>query len=221
MVPEAPLEPSEGGLVPQGEGWFVVNAREARWYDSDFGPFTRFEGDGEAKFKEIGINIGVLQPGQPACAAALFEVACAGPCCWREGGGRRARAVHPQGHLLAAADQFQGFEKLGFAPREVELVRDGSEADRQERRAGDREPPHRRVVRAHGVRAHLRSLVHLAGQREQGSRGKGAHRLAQRAAHLPGRRRVGEAVHVEGRAHFFLARGCTRSAAQSSAFRRR
>ena len=67
MVPEAPLERSDGGLVPQGEGWFVVNAREARWFDSDFGPFTRFEGDGEAKFKEVGINIGVLQPGQPAC----------------------------------------------------------------------------------------------------------------------------------------------------------
>jgi uncharacterized cupin superfamily protein len=67
VVPEAPFEPSEGGLVPQGEGWFVLNAREARWFDSDFGPFTRFEGDGEAKFKEIGINIGVLQPGQPAC----------------------------------------------------------------------------------------------------------------------------------------------------------
>ncbi len=67
MVPEAPLERSDGGLVPQGEGWFVLNAREARWFDSDFGPFTRFEGDGEAKFKEIGINIGVLQPGQPGC----------------------------------------------------------------------------------------------------------------------------------------------------------
>jgi uncharacterized cupin superfamily protein len=67
VVPEAPLERSEAGLVPQDEGWFVVNAREARWFDSDFGPFTRFEGDGEAKFKQIGINIGVLQPGQPAC----------------------------------------------------------------------------------------------------------------------------------------------------------
>ena len=67
MVPEAPLEGSDGGLVPQGEGWFVVNARAARWFDSDFGPFTRFEGEGDAKFKLIGINIGVLQPGQPAC----------------------------------------------------------------------------------------------------------------------------------------------------------
>jgi len=42
-----------------------VNAREARWQDSPFGPFTRFEGT--ARFPQVGINIGVLQPGQPAC----------------------------------------------------------------------------------------------------------------------------------------------------------
>jgi uncharacterized cupin superfamily protein len=65
MVREAPLERTDAGLVPRGEGWFVVNAREARWNDSDFGPFTRFEGD--ARFPLIGINIGVLQPGQPSC----------------------------------------------------------------------------------------------------------------------------------------------------------
>jgi uncharacterized cupin superfamily protein len=66
MVPEAPLRPTDDGLVPEGEGWFVVNAREARWWADDaFGAFTRFEGD--ARFPRIGINIGVLAPGQPAC----------------------------------------------------------------------------------------------------------------------------------------------------------
>ena len=65
MVPEAPLERTENGLVPKGEGWFVVNARDARWQDSDFGPFTRFEGD--VRFRQIGINIGVLEPRQPSC----------------------------------------------------------------------------------------------------------------------------------------------------------
>jgi uncharacterized cupin superfamily protein len=64
-VPEAPLTPSDGGLVPDGEGWFVVNAREARWLDGEFGAYTRFEGD--ARFPAIGVNIGVLAPGQPAC----------------------------------------------------------------------------------------------------------------------------------------------------------
>ena len=68
VVPEAQLERSEhGSLVPRGEGWFVVNAREARWFASDFGPFTRFEGDGDARFRQLGINIGILEPGQPAC----------------------------------------------------------------------------------------------------------------------------------------------------------
>ena len=31
MVPEAPLEQTEHGLVPKGEGWFVLNARDAPW----------------------------------------------------------------------------------------------------------------------------------------------------------------------------------------------
>jgi uncharacterized cupin superfamily protein len=66
VVPEAPLERTDtGGLQPQGEGWFVVNAGEAHWQDSAFGPFTRFEGT--ARFPQVGINIGVLQPGQPGC----------------------------------------------------------------------------------------------------------------------------------------------------------
>jgi hypothetical protein len=33
MVPEAPLEETEAGLVPAGTGWFVLNARDARWFD--------------------------------------------------------------------------------------------------------------------------------------------------------------------------------------------
>ena len=65
MVPEAPIEPGDGGLAPRGEGWFVLNAREARWLSGVFGAYTRFEGD--ARFPELGINIGVLEPGQPAC----------------------------------------------------------------------------------------------------------------------------------------------------------
>ncbi len=65
MVPEAKYEQTETGLVPRGEGWFVVNARDAAWRDSDFGAYTRFEGD--VHFPQIGINIGILAPGQPAC----------------------------------------------------------------------------------------------------------------------------------------------------------
>ncbi|HSC93245.1 MAG TPA: cupin domain-containing protein [Gaiellaceae bacterium] len=66
MVPEAPFEREEqGGLVPRGEGWFVLNARDAAWLEGEFGAGTRFEG--EPRFPQVGINIGVLQPGQPAC----------------------------------------------------------------------------------------------------------------------------------------------------------
>lgn len=65
MVSEARLERTAAGLVPQGEGWFVLNARDARWGEGDFGAFTRFEG--EPRFKQIGINLNVLEPGQPAC----------------------------------------------------------------------------------------------------------------------------------------------------------
>jgi uncharacterized cupin superfamily protein len=65
MIPEAPLERTEAGLVPNGEGWFVLNARDAAWNQGHFGAYTRFEG--RSRFPQMGINIGVLAPGQPAC----------------------------------------------------------------------------------------------------------------------------------------------------------
>jgi uncharacterized cupin superfamily protein len=66
MVEEARLVPTENGLVPEGEGWFVVNAREARWLEDDaFGRYVSFQGD--VRFPEVGINIAVLAPGQPGC----------------------------------------------------------------------------------------------------------------------------------------------------------
>ena len=65
MIPEAPLESVQGGLEPRGEGWFVLNARDAKWLDGHFGAYTRFEGD--ARFPQLGFNIAVLEPGQPAC----------------------------------------------------------------------------------------------------------------------------------------------------------
>jgi uncharacterized cupin superfamily protein len=66
VVPEASYESTPEGIVPASDGWFVVNAREARWFEGDFGAYTRFEGP-ESKFPAIGINIGVLEPGQAAC----------------------------------------------------------------------------------------------------------------------------------------------------------
>ena len=64
MVPEAELEQTEHGLVATGDGWFVVNARDARWYHVDGrSAFCDLEGDQD--FPQIGINVQVLQPGEP------------------------------------------------------------------------------------------------------------------------------------------------------------
>ena len=63
MVPEAPLEPTEDGLVPTGDGWFVVNARDARWRHTA-GRAAICELEGEADFPQLGININVLGPGE-------------------------------------------------------------------------------------------------------------------------------------------------------------
>jgi uncharacterized cupin superfamily protein len=64
VVPEAPLERTENGLRVSGEGWFVVNARDLRWFESELGLYTMFDSE-EARFDQVGINIGILRPGEP------------------------------------------------------------------------------------------------------------------------------------------------------------
>lgn len=65
MVPEAPLERGEHGTGPAGDGWFVLNARDARWFESDgMGVYTTFQGE-EVRFPQVGFNIGILRPGEP------------------------------------------------------------------------------------------------------------------------------------------------------------
>jgi uncharacterized cupin superfamily protein len=64
MVPEAPLEQTETGLVPTGEGWFVLNAREARWRRrAGRGQSLAFEGP--LNFPQVGVSLYVLGPGEP------------------------------------------------------------------------------------------------------------------------------------------------------------
>src|SRR5262249_33439930 len=64
MVTEATLESTDDGLVPSGEGWYVLNAREARWrYAQGRGGVCPF--DGEPEFPQVGINLFVLGPGEP------------------------------------------------------------------------------------------------------------------------------------------------------------
>jgi uncharacterized cupin superfamily protein len=62
---EARLEKRPEGLVPASEGWFVVNVREAAWMGVEgLGSACVFEGS-DARFPEFGINLHVLQPGEP------------------------------------------------------------------------------------------------------------------------------------------------------------
>jgi uncharacterized cupin superfamily protein len=70
VVPEASLEMTEAGLVPASAGWFVLNAREARWIRREgrgnslpFTGWTAFEV--EKYFPQLGISLVVLAPGEP------------------------------------------------------------------------------------------------------------------------------------------------------------
>lgn len=64
MVPEAPLERTNEGLVARGEGWFVLNAREGRWRDRPGrGRVIGFEAGTD--FPQLGVALYVLAPGEP------------------------------------------------------------------------------------------------------------------------------------------------------------
>ena len=69
MVPESELVPTENGLVPRGEGWFVLNARDTHWWKRDGrGVLCEFEGaglEGATDFHQVGINLTLLGPGEP------------------------------------------------------------------------------------------------------------------------------------------------------------
>jgi len=63
-VPEAPLEDGGSGVAPGGEGWFVVNARDAVWLtETSRGSTCVFEGP-NAWFAQLGFRICVLEPDQ-------------------------------------------------------------------------------------------------------------------------------------------------------------
>src|ERR671936_919810 len=69
-MPEAPLEDSGSGLAPAGEGWFVVNVRDAEWLTSEngdkqtSGSECAFE-SAAAEFAQLGVRLHVLEPGEP------------------------------------------------------------------------------------------------------------------------------------------------------------
>ena len=69
-MPEAPLDDSGSGLAPAGDGWFVVNVRDAQWLTSEnggkkpSGSECSFESQ-EFEFPQFGIRLHVLEPGEP------------------------------------------------------------------------------------------------------------------------------------------------------------
>jgi len=51
--------------VPIAAGWFVVNARAARWLHNEMRSVCRFGGQGEAHFDDLGVGLYWLEPGKP------------------------------------------------------------------------------------------------------------------------------------------------------------
>src|SRR6059058_2718945 len=68
-MPEAQLEDNGAGLAPAGDGWFVVNVRDAQWLTSEggdkqpSGSECSFE-SGKAEFTQLGVRLHVLPPGE-------------------------------------------------------------------------------------------------------------------------------------------------------------
>jgi uncharacterized cupin superfamily protein len=69
MIPESELVTTEHGLVPKGQGWFVLNARDTQWWQRPGrGVLCEFEGagfEGATDFEQLGINLTRLAPGEP------------------------------------------------------------------------------------------------------------------------------------------------------------
>jgi uncharacterized cupin superfamily protein len=68
MIPESKLERTEQGLVPQGDGWFVLNMREAEWRHAEGRGAVCVVGDdfeGRRTLEQLGVNPFVLEPGEP------------------------------------------------------------------------------------------------------------------------------------------------------------
>jgi uncharacterized cupin superfamily protein len=66
-VAEARLEDSGSGLAPASDGWFVVNVRDTAWISQErTGSACVFESQ-DNTFKQFGINVSVLAPGEPNC----------------------------------------------------------------------------------------------------------------------------------------------------------
>ena len=65
-IKEAKIKRTDQGVIPEGPGWYVINAKDSVWStNAKFGRSTGFEGS--ERFEQYGVNIHVLNPGQPNC----------------------------------------------------------------------------------------------------------------------------------------------------------
>jgi uncharacterized cupin superfamily protein len=67
--PEATIAESDGVKFPEAEGWYVLNATEAVWWKvPGYGQSAPLEPrDPNHRFGTYGMNIHVLDPGEPNC----------------------------------------------------------------------------------------------------------------------------------------------------------
>jgi uncharacterized cupin superfamily protein len=69
VAPEATLRRSEHGLAPEGDGWYVLNLRDAEWrHAQGRGAVCVVADDFEGRRRataQLGFNPFVLQPGEP------------------------------------------------------------------------------------------------------------------------------------------------------------
>lgn len=77
VAEEARLVDAGAGLVPQGDGWFVLNVRDAAWmHNDDFGARCTLEADHRLvrarpdlevqQHPQVGFKLHVLEPGKPS-----------------------------------------------------------------------------------------------------------------------------------------------------------
>jgi uncharacterized cupin superfamily protein len=67
VVPESKLEQTAHGVVPKGEGWYVLNMRDAEWRHVEGRGAVCLVGDdfeGWRRFEQLGVNPFVLGPGE-------------------------------------------------------------------------------------------------------------------------------------------------------------
>jgi uncharacterized cupin superfamily protein len=98
--------------VPQTPGWFVVNARDARWLRNEMRTVCRFGGQGEAHFDDLGIGLYWIEPGKPM---SLYH---------HEAGQEDFLVVRGRGLLIVEGEErpLQAWDFVHFPPRTAHTV---------------------------------------------------------------------------------------------------